>query len=159
MARRVDYARHSPQLVKALVQLSSALKTGSIEQSILDLVAIRASQLNGCAICLALNLKQAKMHGESDVRLRDLAGWRESKSFTVRERAALAWTEALTQLPALGVPDKLYESVRTELSEKEVSDLTFQITSVNAWNRINVGLKPVLEPVDAELGISNLQFH
>ena len=159
MTQRVDYIKQSPELFMSFMDLSKAVKRGAIEQSILDLVAIRTSQVNGCGFCLDLHVKQAKMHGEAELRLHHLASWRESTLFIPRERAALAWTEALTKLPELGVPDDIYEKVRTQLTEKEISDLTFQVMSVNAWNRINIGFKSVPGSADAAFGLDNVQFH
>src|SRR3546814_13949790 len=110
----------------------------AIEETIRDLVDIRASQLNGCAFCLDMHVKSATIHGERPLRLHHVAIWRESTLFSQRERAALAWTEILTQIPAKGVPDEVYDRVRQEFSEKELSDLTFLVMSINAWNRVNV---------------------
>src|SRR3546814_474388 len=108
----------------------------AIEETIRDLVDIRASQLNGCAFCLDMHVKSATIHGERPLRLHHVAIWRESTLFSQRERAALAWTEILTQIPAKGVPDEVYDRVRQEFSEKELSDLTFLVMSINAWNRV-----------------------
>jgi AhpD family alkylhydroperoxidase len=131
----------------------NALRESSIEEKIRDLVEIRASQMNGCAFCLDMHVKQARIHGERELRLHHIAAWRESTLFAPRERAALAWTEALTRLPEQGVPDELFERVRGQLSEKEISDLTFLIMLINAWNRINVGFKTVPGSFDATLGL------
>jgi alkylhydroperoxidase family enzyme len=100
-----------------------------------------------------MHVKQAKMHGERELRLHHVAAWRESTLFSPRERAALAWTEALTKLPDHGVPDDVYDRVRTQLSEKEISDLTFAVMTINAWNRLNVGFKTVPGSSDAALGL------
>src|SRR6478735_5788795 len=123
MSQRLNYAQHSPELFKKISDLSMSLKDSTIEQKIRDLVNIRASQINGCAFCLDMHVKEAKIHGESELRLYHVAIWRESNLFVPRERAALAWTEAVTKLPEGGIPDELYERVRGQLSEKEVSDL------------------------------------
>jgi alkylhydroperoxidase family enzyme len=100
-----------------------------------------------------MHVKEATIHGERPLRLHHIAIWRESTLFSPRERAALAWTEILTQLPAHGVPDDVYERVRTQLSEKELSDLTFLVMSINAWNRVNVGFQTVPGSYDKELGL------
>lgn len=113
MTQRVNYVQQSPELFKKLVEFNQLVDGGAIEQSIRDLVAIRASQLNGCAYCLDMHIKQAKIHGERELRLHHLASWRESTLFIPRERAALAWTEILTKLPEQGVPDDVYDRVRT----------------------------------------------
>ncbi|GAB2491120.1 carboxymuconolactone decarboxylase family protein [Comamonas humi] len=141
MTQRINYQQQSPELFKKLVELGLLLKKSSIEESIHDLIDIRASQLNGCAFCVDMHVKEATMHGERALRLHHVAVWRESNLFSPRERAALAWTEALTHLSPHGVGDEIYEKVRTQYSEKELSDLTFHIMSINAWNRVNVGFR------------------
>jgi AhpD family alkylhydroperoxidase len=158
MTQRIDYMKQSPALFKKLVELNTAIHDGGIETSILDLVAIRASQINGCGFCVDMHTKQATIHGERALRLHHLAVWRESTLFIPRERAALAWTEALTTLSPTGVPDDLYDRVRSQLSEKEISDLTFEIMAINAWNRVNIAFKVVPGSYDKAFGIdkSNL---
>lgn len=153
MTHRINYQEQSPELFKKLVELNTVIQQGAIEESILDLVAIRASQINGCGFCVDMHIKQATIHGERALRLHHLAAWRESTLFIPRERAALAWTEVLTRLPEQGVPDELYERVRTQLSEKELSDLTFEIMAINAWNRINVAFKFVPGSYDKAFGL------
>ena len=132
MTQRIEYPKQSPELVTKFVQFSTALTHSTIEESIHDLVNIRASQINGCAFCLDMHVKEATIHGERPLRLHHIAIWRESTLFVPRERAALAWTEILTQLPAHVVPDDVYERVRTQLSEKELSDLTFLVMAITA---------------------------
>ncbi len=153
MTQRIDYQKQSPELFKKFLEFGLALKKSAIEQSIQDLVDIRASQINGCAFCLDMHIKEATIHGERPLRLHHVATWRESTLFSPRERAALAWTEALTEIPAQGVPDAIYERVRTQLSEKELSDLTFQVMSINAWNRVNVGFRVVPGTYDKPFGL------
>lgn len=153
MSQRIDYQKQSPELFKKFVEFSLAFKHSAIEESIRDLVEIRASQLNGCAFCLDMHVKEATIHGERPLRLHHVAIWRESTLFSTRERAALAWTEILTQIPAQGVPDDLYERVRTQLSEKELSDLTFLVMSINAWNRVNVAFRIVPGTYDKAFGV------
>jgi AhpD family alkylhydroperoxidase len=150
---RINWAEQSPELVKKFTEVVMALRSSSIEESILNLVNIRASQLNGCSFCLDMHVKQAKMHGERELRLYNLAAWRDSTLFAPRERAALAWTEVLTKLPDHGVPDEIYERVRTQLSEKEISDLSFAVMVINSWNRLNVGFKTVPGSADAKYGL------
>jgi AhpD family alkylhydroperoxidase len=128
-------------------------KSSAIEQKILDLVHIRASQINGCGFCLDMHVKEAKLHGERELRLHHLAIWRESSLFSPRERAALAWTEILTRLPEHGVPDDVFDRVRTQLSEKELSDLSFSVMAINAWNRLNVGFRTVPGSADKAYGL------
>jgi AhpD family alkylhydroperoxidase len=153
MTQRLNYAQQSPEFFKKISDLSMSLKDSTIELKIRDLVNIRASQMNGCAFCLDMHVKEAKIHGESELRLYHVAIWRESNLFIPRERAALAWTEALTKLPEGGVPDELYERVRGQLSEKEISDLTFSITTINAWNRISIAFKAVPGSADKLYGL------
>jgi len=153
MTQRIDYQKQSPELFKKFLEFSLALKHSAIEETIRDLVDVRASQINGCAFCVDMHVKEATIHGERPLRLHHLAIWRESPLFSPRERAALAWTEILTRLPAEGVPDDLYEHVRAELSEKEVSDLTYLVMSINAWNRVNIGFLPVPGSYDKAYGV------
>jgi len=153
MTQRIDYQKQSPELFKKFVEFSMALRHSLIEESIHDLVNIRASQINGCAFCVDMHVKEATIHGERPLRLHHIAIWRESTLFNLRERAALAWTEILTQLPAQGVPDDVYERVRTQLSEKELSDLTFLVMSINAWNRVSVGFQTVPGSYDKAFGL------
>ena len=152
MTQRIEYQKQSPELFKKFVEFSTALTHSTIEESIHDLVNIRASQINGCAFCLDMHVKEATIHGERPLRLHHIAIWRESTLFSARERAALAWTEILTQLPAQGVP-MTSTSMFTQLSEKELSDLTFLVMSINAWNRVNVGFQTVPGAFDKELGL------
>jgi len=158
MAQRLNYMQSSPELFQKFVEFNNQIKHGSIEQSILDLVSIRASQINGCGFCLDMHVKQAKIHGERELRLYHVAIWRESTLFLPRERAALAWTEILTTLPAHGVPDDVYERVRTHLSEQEISDLTFEVMAINAWNRVNVAFKTVPGSIDEAFGLDKAKL-
>ncbi|MBB3181576.1 carboxymuconolactone decarboxylase family protein [Variovorax sp. Sphag1AA] len=158
MTQRINYAEQSPELFKKFVEFLNAIKEGAIEESIRDLVAIRTSQLNGCTFCLDMHVKQARIHGERELRLYHLAAWRDSTLFIPRERAALAWTEALTKLPEQGVPDDIYDRVRTQLSEKEISDLSFLVMSTNAWSRLNVGFKSVPGSSDKVLGLDKAKL-
>ena len=153
MTQRLNYAAQSPEFFKKLSDLSLSLKDSVIEQSIRDLVNIRASQLNGCGFCLDMHVKEAKIHGESELRLYHVAIWRESNLFIPRERAALAWTEAVTRLPEGGIPDELYERVRGQLSEKEITELTFSIMTINAWNRASIAFKAVPGSADKAYGL------
>ena len=153
MTHRLNYIKQSPELFKKLIEFSTLVDSGTIEQTIRDLVTIRASQLNGCAFCLDMHIKEAKIHGERELRIHHLAAWRESTLFVPRERAALAWTEVLTKLPEHGVPDDIYERVRTQLSEKELSDLTFSVMAINAWNRVNVAFQTVPGSSDKSFGL------
>jgi AhpD family alkylhydroperoxidase len=153
MTQRLNYMQQSPELFKKFLEFSMALKNTSIETRTLDLVHVRASQINGCGFCLDMHVKEATIHGERPLRLHHLAIWRESTLFTPRERAALAWTEVLTTLPAHGVPDDVFDKVRTQLSEKELSDLTFSVMAINAWNRVNVAFRSEPGAHDKSFGL------
>ncbi|MCS0674504.1 carboxymuconolactone decarboxylase family protein [Cytobacillus firmus] len=154
MTQRINYMQHSPEFFNKMMALSNAEKVSSIEEKIIHLVHIRASQMNGCAFCVDMHIKQAKIHGEGELRLYHIPIWRESTLFSPRERAALEWTEILTKLPAHGVPDDIYDSVREQLSEKELSDLTFSIMAINAWNRISIAFKNVPGSADTAFGLT-----
>ncbi|MGV3263505.1 MULTISPECIES: carboxymuconolactone decarboxylase family protein [Cytobacillus] len=154
MTQRINYMQQSPEFVNKMMALSNAEKESSIEEKIRHLVHIRASQMNGCGFCLDMHIKEAKIHGERELRLYHIPIWRESTLFSPRERAALAWTEILTKLPAHGVPDDIYDSVREQLSEKELSDLTFSIMAINAWNRISIAFKNVPGSADTAFGLT-----
>ena len=139
---RLNFAEHSPDLVKKLQELGMAIvKSGDLEPKLLYLVDIRASQMNGCAFCLDMHVKEAKIHGERELRLHHVAIWRESPLFSAKERAALAWTEALTEMAPTGVSDELFAELREQFSEKELSTLTFRVMGINAWNRLNVAFR------------------
>lgn len=138
MSQRLNYMQQSPQLFKKYLEFSNLVKDGALDGAIHDLVNIRASQLNGCAFCLDMHIKQARIRGDSELRMHHVAIWRESTLFEPRERAALAWTEVLTELPAHGVPDEAYEAARAHFSEQELSELTFHVLVINGWNRLNV---------------------
>jgi AhpD family alkylhydroperoxidase len=153
MTQRINYPKQSPELFKKFMEFSMALRHSSIEESIHDLANIRASQINGCAFCVDMHVKEATIHGERPLRLHHIAIWRESPLFVPRERAALEWTEILTHLPDGGVPDEVYEHVRTQLSEKELSDLTFLVMAINAWNRVSVGFQTVPGSYDKAYGL------
>lgn len=139
---RLTFVDQSPDLVKKLVDLSMAIAgSGHLDPGLSYLVDIRASQMNGCAFCLDMHVKEAKLHGERELRLYHVATWRESPLFTPKERAALAWTEALTQIAPTGVSDALYAEMREQFSDKELSTLTFRVMTINAWNRVNVAFR------------------
>lgn len=151
---RLSFAEQSPDLVKKLQDFSIAIaKSGHIETSLAFLVDIRASQMNGCAFCLDMHVKEAKRHGERELRLYHVAIWRESPLFTPKERAALAWTEALTQMAPTGISDELYAEVREQFSEKELSTLTFRVMGINAWNRANVAFRTAPGVLDKAFGL------
>ncbi|VWX62960.1 Alkyl hydroperoxide reductase AhpD [Burkholderiales bacterium 8X] len=159
MSQRIDYMQQSPELFKKFSAFSGALGTCAIEAPTRLLVDIRASQLNGCAFCLDMHVKQARLAGERELRLHHVAIWRESPLFSERERAALAWTEVLTRLPADGVGDEDFEAARSHFSDKELSDLSFVVMSINAWNRVNAAFRSVPGSLDKAFGLDKADLH
>jgi AhpD family alkylhydroperoxidase len=152
---RLNYMEQSPDLAKKLVELSTAIaRSGHIEPKLSHLMDIRASQMNGCAFCLDMHVKEAKLHGERELRLYHVAIWRESPLFTPKERAALALTEALTHIADTGISDELYAEVREQFSEKELSTLTFRVMVINAWNRANIAFRTPPGSGDKALGLA-----
>ena len=139
MTRRIDYAHAAPGPVHAMYALQRYTQESGLEHSLLELVKLRASQINGCAYCLDMHSKDARAEGESEQRIYVLNAWREAPFYTPRERAALAWTEAVTLIPN-GVSDELFESVRQHFDEKELVDLTLAIVTINGWNRLAISL-------------------
>jgi AhpD family alkylhydroperoxidase len=154
MSMRVEYAKLSANMFKKYLEMSLAAKDSSMEKSILHLVDLRASQINGCAFCVDMHVKEAKIAGERELRLHHVAVWRESRLFNERERAALEWTEALTRLSPHGVSDEIFNRVREQLSEKEISDLTFAIMSINGWNRVSIGFNAEPGSQDVAYGLT-----
>jgi AhpD family alkylhydroperoxidase len=151
---RLDFAAQSPDLVRKLQDFSMAIaRSGHIEPGLAHLVDIRASQMNGCAFCLDMHVKEAKLHGERELRLYHVATWRESPLFTLKERAALAWTEALTRMAPTGVADELYAEAREQFGDKELSTLTFRVMGINAWNRVNVAFRTTPGAHDKAFGL------
>ncbi|HEY2345737.1 MAG TPA: carboxymuconolactone decarboxylase family protein [Xanthomonadaceae bacterium] len=151
---RLNYMQQSPDLARKLQDLSMAIAgSGQIEPGLSHLVDIRASQMNGCAFCLDMHVKEAKVDGERELRLYHVAIWRESPLFTPKERAALAWTEALTVIAPTGVSDELFAEMREHFSEKELSTLTFRVMCINAWNRANVAFRTTPGAYDKAFGL------
>jgi AhpD family alkylhydroperoxidase len=140
---RLKYYRAAPGAYEALKQLQEYVEHCGLEQTLLELVKIRASQLNRCAFCLDMHWKEARAAGESEERLYMLNVWRESHLYTERERAALAWTEAVTLVSQTGAPDEVYDEAREHFDDKEISDLTLAIAAINAWNRMAIGFRLV----------------
>lgn len=154
MKERVNYFQKSPKLGQKFLEFSQAVQGESIPAGLLDLVNIRASQINGCAFCLDMHVKEATIHGERELRLHHIAIWRESPLFSSKERAVLEWTEAVTQIAGNDISEELFNQVRKELSEKELVDLTFAIGAITFWNRLNVTFKMVPGSADERLGLT-----
>lgn len=141
MSRRLNPHIVAPQAIKPMIDMEVYLAGCGLEHSLIELVKMRASQINGCAFCLHMHSKDARAAGETEERLYLLNGWRESSLYSPRERAALAWTEALTLVAQTGAPDGDYDGLAAHFSETETVDLTLLITTINAWNRIAVGFR------------------
>ncbi len=141
MQARLDVMNASPTAVEAMLSLTSHLADSGLERSLLHLVEVRASQINGCAYCLDMHSKDARADGETEQRLYLLDAWRETPFFSERERAALEWTEALTLVSASHVPDEVYRIVSAQFSERELVDLTLAVVAINGWNRICIGFR------------------
>jgi AhpD family alkylhydroperoxidase len=141
MTTRLNPYAVAPQGVQKMIELEEILKNSGLEYSLYELVKMRASQINGCAFCLHMHSKDARAAGETEERLHLLVAWRESSLYTPRERAALAWTEALTNLAQTGAPDADYDGLKPHFSEVEIVNLTLLIGLINSWNRMAVGLR------------------
>lgn len=141
MNARADYYNASPDAMKAMMALEVAVKKLGLEPALLELIKLRASQINGCAFCVDMHASDARKAGETERRLQAVSVWRETPFFSERERAALAWTESLTNLPTTHAPDADYELVKANFSDKEQVDLTLAIGTINAWNRFGVGFR------------------
>jgi len=153
MSQRINYIQQCPELFKKYSDFNNAIKAGSLEPSLHILVTTRASQMNGCAFCLDMHVKEARIQGESDLRVHHIAIWRESQLFSERERAALAWTEVLTKIPEDGISDEIFDTVRAQFNEKELSELTFSIMAINGWNRVNVAFRTPPGSADKAFGL------
>jgi AhpD family alkylhydroperoxidase len=138
---RIDYKKVLPEAREAMVRLDAVARRSTLEPGLLELVRVRASQLNGCAYCLDMHTKDARARGEEEQRLHLLAGWREASCYTPREQAALAWCEALTLLPETGAPDADYDRVAEVFVPEEIVALTVAIVAINGWNRLAVGTR------------------
>jgi AhpD family alkylhydroperoxidase len=143
MEPRIAYNKYSPSALHAMFALEKHLKSSAIEEKLLHLVKLRASQINGCAYCIDMHSKDARAAGDTEQRLYALNAWRETPFFTPRECAALAWTEALSLISQNHAPDELYDSTRKEFTEQELVDLTYAIATINAWNRLAIAMRAV----------------
>jgi AhpD family alkylhydroperoxidase len=143
MEARFNYLKAAPGVFKAMLGITQYLRGSGLDESLLTLVDLRASQINGCAYCIDMHWKDLRAAGESEQRLYSLDAWRESPFYTDRERAALEWTEALTLISDGHVPDEIYEKVRQQFDEKQLSDLTLAVVAINGWNRLNISARTV----------------
>lgn len=143
MKPRIEYNTIAPDAVSAMLGLEKYVRQSGLQASLLELVKLRASQINGCAYCVDMHTKDARARGESEQRLYAVVVWRETPFFTDRERAALAWTEAVTQVSWDHVPDDVYDLTRKHFNEKELVDLTMAIIAINGWNRLAISFRTV----------------
>ncbi len=153
MKPRMNYYQAAPETIKALRAVEAQILASGLEKSLIELVKTRASQINGCAYCISVHTADARKQGETEERLYLLNAWRESPLYTERERAALAWTEAVTLIAETHAPDDLYEDVRAHFSESETVNLTMLIGSINAWNRIAISFRAI-HPVRAKAAVA-----
>ncbi len=142
MKPRIDLTK-SPAALQGMFGLERQVRQAGFEHGLLDLVRMRASQINGCAFCLDMHSKDARAAGETEQRLYGLDAWREAPYYSARERAALEWTEALTLIAGSHAPDDVYERVRAQFSEEEIVNLSLAIVQINGWNRLSIGLRAV----------------
>jgi AhpD family alkylhydroperoxidase len=145
MEPRLDFYKTSPDAMQAMRAFSAATEKLALEPSLLELVKLRASQINGCAFCVDMHAADARKGGESERRLYAVPVWRETPFFTPRERAALAWTEAVTQIARQGAPDELHAALSAQFTPREQMDLTLAISMINCWNRLAIAFRKMPE--------------
>ena len=143
MEARIDYYNVAPEAAKIMMEFEKYIRSTNLDHSLLELVKMRASQINSCAFCLDMHSKDARANGETEQRLYGLNAWRETDYYTDRERAALALTEAITEIPQKNVPDELYNKVREQFDENDFVDLVYAINTINSWNRIAITMRAV----------------
>lgn len=141
MEQRLDYSKTSPDGIGILRQLEGYLKNAGLEPELVELVKLRASQINGCAYCIDMHTKDARSHGESEQRVYGVTAWRETPFYSERERAALAWTESVTRIREDRVPDEIYRQVKQHFTEKELVDMTLVVIAINSWNRLAISFR------------------
>ena len=143
MKSRIDLMHVNPGVMQAMFGLERQVRQAGFDHKLIDLLRMRASQINGCAYCLDMHSKDARANGETEQRLYGLSAWRETPYYSARERAALEWTEALTLVSESGVPDDVYERVREQFSEDELVHLSLAVVAINGWNRLNIAARTV----------------
>lgn len=158
MSPRLDHFETVPSLMKELFDLSIASRKSSIDHTIKNLIEIRASQINGCAFCLDIHVKQGKIAGEKEIRMFHVPIWRDSPLFTAKEKAALELTEALTKLGGHGISDETFATVKEHFNEVEISELTFAIGIINLWNRIQILAQAEVGSRDAAQGLEKAGY-
>ena len=141
MQPRLNFRKADPAAIHAIGGLEEYVRHSGLEANLLELVRLRASQINGCAYCIDMHTKDARARGESEQRLYELSAWRETPFYTDRERAALEWTEAVTRISEGHVPDEVYERVRKHFSESELVALTMAVVAINSWNRVAISFR------------------
>lgn len=153
METRMNYFKHLPEAFDKLVAISTLLKSSTLDPHLIHLIKIRASQINGCTFCIDMHVKEAKIDQEKEIRLHHVAAWHESPLFSLKERAALMWTETLTKISEDGVPDDVYAKVSEHFTEKELVELTMHITVINSWNRFAVSFRAIPGSMDKLFGL------
>ncbi len=143
MQSRIEYMEIAPEAMKTMYGLEKYLAACGLEPVLIDLIKLRASQINGCAYCIDMHTKDARARGESEQRLYELVAWRETPFYTERERAALAWTEAVTLIAVEHVPDEVYKQAREQFTEQELVNLTLALVAINGWNRFAISFRTV----------------
>lgn len=143
MQPRIDYAKQSQEAQRSLYAIERYIYSSGLDHKLLHLIKMRASQINGCAFCIDMHSKDARAAGESEQRLYGLDAWRETAFYSDKERAALAWTEAVTLVSETHVPDDVFEELRGHFSEKEIVDLTLAVGMINLWNRLAISLRSI----------------
>jgi AhpD family alkylhydroperoxidase len=138
MTKRIDVARAGQGAYRAMMALEQHVRSSGLEQSLLELVKLRASYVNGCAYCIDMHSKDARAEGETEQRIYAVPVWRETPFFTPRERAALEWAETVTKIAERGVPDDVYESVHSQFTDEEMVSLTMAVIAINGWNRLSI---------------------
>ena len=141
MKARIDLMHVTPGVIQAMLGLERQVRQSALDHKLLDLVRMRASQINGCAYCLDMHSKDARALGETEQRIFVLNAWREAPFYTDRERAALEWTEALTLISVDQVPDRVYDAVKPHFSDDELVALTFAVVTINSWNRLSISFR------------------
>ena len=153
MKPRMNFYKLAPDTINALMALENQIQATGLEKSLIEIVKIRASQINGCAYCINMHTEDARKRGETEQRIYLLDAWRESPLYTDRERAALAWTEAVTLIAETRAPDEIYEQVRAQFSEEETVNLTMLIATINAWNRLAISFRAI-HPVKVKASVA-----